>query len=1221
MSDSSPAPSAAIVDTAHQSRCATLRHALTTRVVIADGAMGTMLQAATAAGIDGHPPLVLQDYRGLEGCNEIVNLTRPDVVAAIHRRYLQAGAQAVKTNTFGANYSNLADYQISDQVEHLALAGARIARACADQFATAEQPRWVLGSMGPGTKLPSLGQVPFTTLRQAYCAQTRGLLAGGADALLIETCQDLLQAKAAILGARDALAPFAHLPAEHLPPLIVSVTVETTGTLLIGSDIGAVVAVLDGLGVEVIGLNCATGPEQMGEHLRTLSGQTRAQLACQPNAGLPVLGPDGASYPLHPQPFAQALSGFVQRCGVSMVGGCCGTTPEHIAALAQALAQQQPCPRQLHPSPALASLYSATTVSTAHPSPVTSPAATDYWCVGERANANGSKAFRDALLAEDLQRCVQIALDQQASGSHLLDVCVDYVGRPGQADMAALVAQLSTAVQVPLMLDSTEAPVLQAGLEHYGGRAVLNSVNYEDGDGPDSRFARTMALAAEHGCAVVALTIDESGQARTCEHKLAVAHRLMAQLTGDYGMDEADIFLDCLTFPIATGQEETRRDGLATLQAIAALRQRYPRVGLVLGVSNISFGLNPAARQVLNSVFLAQAVQAGLSAAIVNPAAILPLAQLQQQHHDAALDLINDRRDGDSDPLTRFMECFAGSDVAQLAVQRDNALMQLPLRPRIRQRIIDGKLDGLGDDLDQALAQAIDPLALINEDLLDGMREVGQLFGSGQMQLPFVLQSAQVMKAAVRHLQPHLEQVADADNPATRRGTLVLATVRGDVHDIGKNLVEIIVSNNGYRVINLGIKQPMSAIIDAAIEHEADVIGMSGLLVKSTVIMKENLQELTQRGLAGRWPILLGGAALTRPYVEDDLDALFPGVVRYARDAFEGLALLGPLVQVARGVPDAQNALPALRKRRVAAVPNSAGVATAAIPAPRRSVEPVAHLPTPPWWGSKVSGVGLDVFADHLDQRALFQGQWGLRANAQTSYEQLVASDGLPRLEHWLDYLHAHDLVDAGVVYGFFPCASDGEDLLIFGVDAAGNPLVHEPAQVRWNFPRQTRDAQLCLSDYWRNVETVRADGQPDVVALQLVTVGSLISEECQQLFAQDRYRDYLELHGLSVQLAEALAEYWHAQMRSQLGIAAADAPDLAGLLRQHYQGARYSFGYPACPDLAARQQLVALLEPHRIGVTLSAQHQLHPEQSTDALIAHHSAAVYFSTTGAANAV
>ena len=870
-----------------------MRGALAERVVIADGAMGTMLQAS-----DVTP----EDFDGQDGCNEVLNVTRPDVVRGIHRAYLAAGADCVTTNTFGANLGNLSEYGIPGRIGELSQAGAAVAREVADEFTAADgRPRWVLGSIGPGTKLPTLGHVTFRELRDSYYENAAGLLRGGADALIIETCPDLLQAKAAIIGTKRAVADLAQDAV-----VIASLTIETTGTMLLGTEIGAALTALAPLGIDVIGLNCATGPDLMSEHLRYLAANSPIPVACEPNAGLPQLTPDGAYYPLTAAELADAHERFAMEFGLSLVGGCCGTTPEHVAALVERLGVNQARPgglaakaRSPRPEPGVASLYSH----------VPFRQDTAFLAIGERTNANGSKAFREALLADDFAGCVDIARSQTRDGAHLLDVCIDYVGRDGVADMREIVGRFATAATLPLVLDSTEPAVIEAGLELIGGRAVVNSVNYEDGDGPDSRMARLMPVVREHGAAVVALTIDEQGQARTAPWKIEVAERLIRDLTVNYGMSEHDIIVDCLTFPIATGQEETRRDAIETIEAIAELKRRHPDVQTTLGVSNVSFGLKPAARQVLNSVFLAECTKAGLDSAIVSPSKIVPLARIPDEQREVALDLVYDRRRPGYDPLSRMLDLFEGVDAVSAKASRAAELAALPLDERLKRRIIDGERNGLEPDLDLALAER-PALAIVNEILLDGMKTVGELFGSGQMQLPFVLQSAEVMKAAVGYLEPHMEKSADGG-----RGTIVLATVKGDVHDIGKNLVDIILSNNGYDVVNIGIKQPISAIIAAAEEHRADVIGMSGLLVKSTVVMRDNLAELNDRGLAGRWPVLLGGAALTRAYVEQDLAELFGGEVRYARDAFEGLHLMDAAMSVKRGVPGA--ALPALRQRRV----------------------------------------------------------------------------------------------------------------------------------------------------------------------------------------------------------------------------------------------------------------------------------------------------------------
>jgi len=1138
--------------------------------------MGTMLQAA---------PLSLDDFEGHEGCNEILNITRPDVVRGVHDAYFAVGSDAVETNTFGANLGNLGEYGISDRIHELALAGALIAREAADEWSTPTHPRWVLGSVGPGTRLPTLGHVTFAALRDAYQVQAAGLLEGGADAIVVETAQDLLQAKAAVIGARRALGS-----SGGSAVLICLVTVETTGTMLLGSEIGAALTALEPLGIDLIGLNCATGPTEMSEHLRHLSRHATVGVACMPNAGLPQLTAEGARYPLTPEQLADAHDTFTRDYGLAFVGGCCGTTPEHLRQVVERVQGRALSGRRATVEPGASSLYQH----------VPFRQDTAYLSVGERTNANGSKAFREAMLAEAWDDCVEIARDQTRDGAHLLDVCIDYVGRDGVDDAREVVGRLATASTLPLMLDSTEPEVVETGLELLGGRSIVNSVNYEDGDGPRSRMARIMPIVREHGAAVVALTIDEDGQARTAEWKVRVAERLINDLTDKWGMRESDIIVDALTFPIATGQEETRRDALETIEAIREVKRLHPDVQTTLGVSNVSFGLNPAARMVLNSVFLHEAVQAGLDSAIVHASKILPMARIPDDQRQVALDLVYDRRTADYDPLQRFLELFEGATAADLRQSRAAELAALPLAERLRRRIIDGERQGLEADLDEALLTR-SALDIINVDLLEGMKVVGDLFGRGEMQLPFVLQSAEVMKAAVGHLEPHMEK-----SDTSGKGTIVLATVKGDVHDIGKNLVDIILTNNGYTVVNLGIKQPISAILEAADEHAADVVGMSGLLVKSTVVMRENLEELNLRRSSGRWPILLGGAALTRSYVEQDLARIFDGEVRYARDAFEGLRLMDACMAVKRGVPGA--ALPPLRERRV--TPTAKLIQTPVDQLPARSdVAADNPVPTPPFWGDRVvKGVALADYAAYLDERATFMGQWGLRGSRSGSgptYEDLVEAEARPRLRHWLDRLHTEGIMQAAVVYGYFPCVSEGDELVV--LDHLDPSATREVA--RFSFPRQRHDRHLCLSDFFRS----RESGEVDVIGLQIVTMGSRVSEVTAELFAKDAYREYLELHGLSVQLTEALAEYWHARIRDELGWAADDDPSLDAIFHQGYRGSRYSFGYPACPDLEDQEKIVQLLAPERIGVVLSEGYQLHPEQSTSALVVHHPEAKYFN--------
>ncbi|MBO9578403.1 MAG: methionine synthase [Microbacteriaceae bacterium] len=1185
-------------------RAAALLAAIRERVVIADGAMGTMLQANAPT---------LADFEGHEGCNEVLNVTRPDLIGAIHDAYFEVGIDAVETNTFGANWSNLSDYGIDDRIEELARAGARIGRERAEAWEAKDgRLRWVLGSMGPGTKLPSLGHVSYEHLKETFAMQAKGLIEGGADAFLVETSQDLLQTKAAINGCKLAMAETGVRLA-----LFAEVTIETTGTMLMGSEIGAALTALEPLGLDAIGLNCATGPAEMSEHLRHLAKHARIPVLCMPNAGLPVLAADGAFYPLTPPELATAHEQFVREFGLGLVGGCCGTTPEHLRAVVERLRGVTRTERPSEPEPAVASLYQAVALDQD----------TSYLAIGERTNANGSKAFREAMLAENWDECVEIAKAQIRGGAHLLDVCVDYVGRDGAGDAREIVSRFASASTLPLVMDSTEPAVIRAGLELIGGRPVVNSVNFEDGDGPASRFGRIMPLVVEHGTAVVALTIDEQGQARTTEGKVRIASRLIDTLVGDWGLRVSDIIVDCLTFPIATGQEETRRDAIETIEAIRTLTAKYPGIHSTLGVSNVSFGLNPAARIVLNSVFLHEAVEAGLTSAIVDAAKIVPLASIPDEQRRVALDLVWDRReyaeDGTLvyDPLAAMLDLFAGVDTAAIRDQRAAELAALPVGRRLERRIIDGEAKGLEADLDLARAGGMAALDIVNVHLLEGMRVVGERFGAGEMQLPFVLQSAEVMKQAVALLEPHMER-----SEAAGRGRIVLATVRGDVHDIGKNLVDIILSNNGYDVVNLGIKQPIADIIAAAEEHQADVIGMSGLLVKSTVVMKENLEELTARGLAERWPIILGGAALTRAYVEDDLAGQFDGEVRYAKDAFEGLSLMEPLVAIARGAARDAVGLPALKKRIHT---RSALIETPVEDLPARSDVALDNpVPAPPFWGTRiVRGFALSEFAAFLDERATFLGQWGLkpgRGSDGASYEELVATEGRPRLRYWLDKILAEGLIDPSVVYGYFPAVAEGDDVVVLhhgddpsgalGVPGllapdggSGGPIGTE--RLRFTFPRQRRDRHLDLADFLRG----RATGEVDVLGLQLVTAGQRVSDATAKLFAENKYRDYLELNGLGMQLTEALAEFWHSRIRAELGYADEEPSEVEGLFKLRYRGARFSLGYPACPEMEDRTKVVELLRPSRIGVELSEELQLHPEQSTDAFVFHHPEAKYFS--------
>ena len=1171
------------------------------RILVADGGMGTALQ-----GFD----LSLDDFAQLEGCNEVLNDTRPDVVSAVHRSFLEVGCDAIETNTFGTNYGNFGEYGILDRIRELAEKGTVLARRCADEYSTPERPRFVLGSMGPGTKLPTLGHAPYAVLRDAYVENALGMLDGGVDAVLVETSQDLLQTKAAVVGAKRAMER-----AGRRVPIIAQVTVEQTGTMLVGSEIGAALTALEPLGIDMIGMNCATGPTEMSEHLRVLSEHARVPISVMPNAGLPELGPDGAVYPLRPDELAEALATFVTDFGARLVGGCCGTTPEHLRAVVEAVSSLPGKERRPRHQPSLSSVYQSV--------PFEQDAS--ILNVGERTNANGSKKFREAMLDERYDDCVEIAKAQTREGAHVLDLCVDYVGRDGTRDMAELASRLATASTLPIMVDSTEPEVVRTGLEHLGGRCAINSVNYEDGTGPGSRYQRIMELAVEHGAAVVVTCIDEEGQARTADWKLRVAERAIEDLTTNWGLAKSSIIIDCLVFPITTGQEEVRRDALETIEAIRELKKRHPDVLTTLGLSNVSFGLNPAARQVLNSVFLHECRQAGLDSAILNSSKILPMNKIDDEARQVALDLVYDRRRDGYDPLQRLMELFEGKTASSARASRAEELAKLPLFERLEKRIVEGEVNGLEADLDAAMREK-SPIDIINENLLAGMKVVGDLFGSGQMQLPFVLASAEVMKTAVAYLEPHMEKT-----DAGGKGKLLLATVKGDVHDIGKNLVDIIVSNNGYDVVNIGIKQPINAILEAAEKHRVDVIGMSGLLVKSTVVMKENLQEMNSRGVAKKYPVLLGGAALTRTYVENDLDEIYEGDVRYAKDAFEGLKLMDRVMAIKRGeTPEEDEAERAKKAERKARRERSLRIAEKrrAEQGPeadpndttRSDVDPDVPVPTPPFWGSKiVKGIAVADYLALLDERATFLGQWGLRGARKgegPSYEELVETEGRPRLRAWIDELSTRGvLAHAAVVYGYFPCYSEGNDLVVVEKD---EPDALE--RLRFRFPRQRRDRRLCLADFFRPREKVESTGQVDVLPLQLVTMGQPIADYANELFARNSYRDYLEVHGLGVQLTEALAEYWHRRIRQELRfpsgtpVAAEDPEDVQQFFKLGYRGARFSLGYGACPNLEDRTKIMELLDAERIGVTLSEEFQLHPEQATDAIVAHHPEAKYFNT-------
>ncbi len=1137
-------------------------------VTIFDGAMGTNLQLFNLGADDFGGP-------HLEGCNENLTITRKDVVASVHASFLEVGCDVIETNTFGALAPVLSEYGLGEKAFELNKAAAMLAREVASSFS---QQRFVAGSMGPGTKMPSLGQISFSDLRDAYETQARGLLVGGVDLLVIETVYDLLSAKAAVVGARRAM----NLEG-RIVPLQVQITVETNGRMLPGTETPSALTSLVALKPDLIGLNCATGPTEMSEHLRYLSQECAVPISCLPNAGLPSVVDGAMHYDLTPDGLADAHARFISEFGVRVVGGCCGTTPDHLRAVVQRCRNLEVPERTPVHNPAVSSLYTSVEL---HQD-------TSLLAIGERTNANGSRRFREAMLATDWDTCVTMAREQVADGAHLIDICVDYTGENGVANMNELALRLATASSLPLMIDSTEPDVIEAALMHLGGRSILNSVNLEDGDAPGTRLDRFLSLSREYGAAVVATCIDQRGQARTPEWKLDAAKQIFEIATARYGLAPQDIIFDPLVLPITTGLEESRKDGQATIEGIRLISQALPETSTIVGLSNISFGLAPPARRVLNSVFLAECQAAGLTMAIMHPSKILPLNQIPNDLTEICLDLIYDRRDL-GDPLHRLIEAF--ESVEELGAPKID-LATLPITERLHRRIVDGNRTGLEADLQEALALGHEALAIINDMLLPGMAEVGELFGSGKMQLPFVLASAETMKAAVAHLEPHMER-----SSMNNRGTIVLATVKGDVHDIGKNLVDIILTNNGYRVHNLGIKVTISEMIAKATEHSADVIGMSGLLVKSTLIMQENLVELNQRNLSNI-PVILGGAALTRTFVERDLREVYQGRVFYGKDAFEGLAVLDKLGQIRSGtLVDAEYGR-TLRESRAPRLNDSRGTKDRSQDSTERSLAVQENNPIykPPFLGTRVvKGIPLEEIADYLNETALFRHQWGFRpTGGETDAEFKVRIRH--ELRRQLDAAVRGKVLDPRVVYGYFRAASEGNDLIIYSPDS-------DIALARFNFPRQQDGDRLCIADFVRPATS----GTNDYVAFHIVTMGERATEVAHQFFADNRYQDYLYLHGLSVEMTEALAELWHARIRQEWGFAHEDGPTLAGLFKQKYRGGRYSWGYPACPDLEANKTVAELLDAESIGVSISDSFQLHPEQSTSAIVLHHPQAKYF---------
>ena len=1150
--------------------------AVNERVIVFDGAFGTFVQ-----GLDLGP----DDFGGasLEGCNEMLCLSRPDVIRRMHAAFLDVGVDALETASFGSFSTVLTEYDIPERAYELNVAAARLARETANDYEADGRSRYVAGSIGPGTKLPSLGHIRFAELRDAYVEQARGLLVGGVDLFLIETCMDLLQIKAAMIACRRAMQ------AEGREvPIQVQVTMETTGRMLVGSEIGAALTAIGAMRPDVFGINCATGPAEMQEHLRYLSQYANMPISVLPNAGLPSVVDGRTHYDLTPEKLAEFHRHHVTDLGIGVVGGCCGTTPAHLKAVVDAVRGLDAPRRSVANEPSVSSIYSSVPVKQDN----------SFLIIGERTNTNGSKAFRDAMIAGDWDNCTKMATEQIREGAHVLDVCVDYVGRDGVIDMDEIASRFATKASVPLVLDSTEPQVMEAGLMHIGGRAILNSANLEDGEEPGSRLDRVFSLAREYGCAVVCLLIDEKGQARDVEWKLEIAHRLHRIAVDRYGLSATDLIFDALTFPLSTGDDDLRLDAKHTIDAIRRIKAEIPGCFTTLGVSNVSFGLKPAARHALNSVFLHECVQAGLDSAIVHAGKIVPLARMPEEHKQICLDLIYDRRSNDYDPLKKLLEVF--EDVTTVATVREDR-SGWTIEQLLKQRIIDGDREGLTDDLDRAMSEGLAPLSIVNDVLLDGMKVVGELFGSGQMQLPFVLQSAETMKAAVAHLEPHMEKIGSS----TSKGKLVLATVKGDVHDIGKNLVDIICTNNGYEVHNLGIKIPISEMVQKVKEVGADALGMSGLLVKSTLIMRENLIEMNELGLSDV-PVLLGGAALTRTYVEKDLRETYNGRVFYGRDAFEGLSTLDKLMEIKRsGVDDPDfGRVPSGR-----VLPSRSGAVKPSVDVPARSPEVAADNKVfePPFLGTRiVKGISLDEIVQYVNETALFRNQWQFRPEGDESDDDFKTRLRA-RLRVELAEAKSAGFLVPQVVYGYFCVNADGDDLVVWSDRQRTNELA------RFRYPRQSESPFMCISDFFRPV-----DAEPDFAAFHIVTMGSAVSEEAARLFAANEYQKYMIVHGLGVEMAEALAELWHKRIREEWGFVDEDGPSIGGLFRQQYRGGRYSWGYPACPDLEDNATVARLLEAGRLGIEVSEETgwQYQPEQTTSAIICHHPQAKYFVARG-----
>ena len=1173
-------------------------------LIIFDGGTGTSFQNLN---------LTADDFGGkeLEGCNENLVLSSPKIVEKVHNSFLEAGCHVIETNTFGASSIVLDEYDIKNKAYEINKNAALIAKKAAAKYASVDKPRFVAGSIGPTTKLPTLGHINFDELKESYKEQIYGLTDGGVDLLLIETCQDVLQIKSALLASKEVL------DSKNIDiPIMVSITMETTGTMLVGSDIASALTILEPFNIDILGLNCATGPEQMKEHIKYLSENSPFAISCIPNAGLPENIGGVAHYRLKPIELKMQLMNFIYDFNVQLIGGCCGTTPEHIKYLSSIIDEiiDNEMPNKNGKNNLSGYIPSASSIYNSVPYKQDN----SILIVGERLNASGSKKVRELLNNDDWDGLVSIAKQQQKENAHVLDVNVDYVGRDGVKDMKEITSRLVTNINLPLMIDSTDADKMESGLKSAGGKCIINSTNYEDGN---ERFDQVLNLALGYGSGLVVGTIDEDGMARNADKKYDIAKRAINR-TRECGLSDYELFFDPLALPISTGIEEDRLNAKETITAISKIRENFPEIHIILGISNISFGLSPLSRINLNSIFLDECIKAGLDSAIIAPNKILPLSKISEETKKLCLDLIYDKRKFEDDiciydPLVELTKAFQDLSIQDFK-KASSENKNLTLEESLKNHIIDGEKIGLEDQLNKALKK-YKPLEIINTFLLDGMKVVGDLFGSGQMQLPFVLQSAETMKFAVSILEPHMETVEENIS----NGKLLIATVKGDVHDIGKNLVDIILTNNGYDVINLGIKQDVSAIIDAQKKHNADCIAMSGLLVKSTAFMKDNLEAFNNENISV--PVILGGAALTPKFVNEDCSKIYKGKILYGKDAFTDLKFMNEYMDNKKkgnwsnteGFINKEgidiNLASSKSNSQAVKKSISIDIETSKLNLKENFIrskfineeDPIQA----PFLGTKVLNdvdIDLNKLIFYLDTKALFSGQWQIKKGKNQSvdeYNNYLDSYAKPLLDRWLETIVEKKLISPKAVYGYFRCGRKDNSIFLFD-DKSLNKISE------FNFPRQKSGNNLCIADFYCDL---KKDKPIDIFPMQAVTMGDIASEYSQKLFKEDKYSDYLLFHGLTVQLAEALAEYVHALIRIECGFRTEEPDQNREILAQKYRGARYSFGYPACPKVSDSNIQLSLLDAKRINLTMDESEQLHPEQSTTAIISLHSKAKYFS--------